>query len=244
MKIGRWLFACLTILTLLVGVPLVAIAESKVVIELFTSQGCNSCPPADHLLSELAADERLLALSLPVDYWDYLGWRDTLALHSHSTRQKAYADSRGDRQVYTPQVVINGMAQAIGSDRNAIERSIARAELKNRLAVPVALKRNETSVEVEIGEGVSVPASIWVLGITRAVTVAINRGENGGKTITYHNVVRSWKRIGDWKGAVVRASVPITELADSDADAAVVLVQPGSAGDPGPIRGAAMLSLH
>jgi hypothetical protein len=215
---------------LLVGVPLVAIAESKVVIELFTSQGCNSCPPADHLLSELAADERLLALSLPVDYWDYLGWRDTLALHSHSTRQKAYADSRGDRQVYTPQVVINGMAQAIGSDRNAIERSIARAELKNRLAVPVALKRNETSVEVEI--------------ITRAVTVAINRGENGGKTITYHNVVRSWKRIGDWKGAVVRASVPITELADSDADAAVVLVQPGSAGDPGPIRGAAMLSLH
>jgi hypothetical protein len=135
---------------LVVPAPAIA-AEAKTVIELFTSQGCNSCPPADRLLGELAADDRLIALSLPVDYWDYLGWRDTLALHSHTIRQKAYAETRGDRQVYTPQVVINGGAQTIGSDRYAIEGAITKAQAKNKLTVPVSLKLNATHIEIEIG---------------------------------------------------------------------------------------------
>ena len=96
--------------------------EPRAVIELFTSQGCSSCPPADKLLGELARDPTLITLSLPVDYWDYLGWKDTLALHGHSNRERAYADARGDREVYTPQVVINGIVHVLGSDKAAIER--------------------------------------------------------------------------------------------------------------------------
>ncbi len=97
-------------------------------IELFTSQGCSSCPPRRHLAGELVGDEKLIVLSLAVDYWDYLGWHDTLALHSHTQRQKAYAAVRGDRQVYTPQVVIDGIAQRVGSERGSIDRALAEAE--------------------------------------------------------------------------------------------------------------------
>src|SRR5438876_88668 len=98
-------------------------AEPRAVIELFTSQGCSSCPAADKLLGELSRDPSLVTMSLAVDYWDYLGWKDTLALHGHSDRQRAYAEVRGDREVYTPQVVVNGVAHALGSDRAAIEKA-------------------------------------------------------------------------------------------------------------------------
>jgi len=91
-------------------------ADPRAVIELFTSQGCSSCPAADQLLAELQADPSVIPLSLPIDYWDYLGWKDTLALPGHTKRQKAYSHVRGDREIYTPQVVVNGIAQAIGSD--------------------------------------------------------------------------------------------------------------------------------
>ena len=100
--------------------------EPRAVVELFTSQGCSSCPPADKLIGELAHDPSLVALSLPVDYWDYLGWKDTLALHGNSNRQRDYAVTRGDREVYTPQAVINGVVHALGSDKSAIEQAIAR----------------------------------------------------------------------------------------------------------------------
>src|SRR6266436_6394550 len=92
-------------------------AEPRGVIELFTSQGCSSCPAADKLLGELAADPSLVAISVPIDYWDYLGWKDTLADHRNTARQKAYAHTRGDGQVYTPQVVVNGSLHALGSDK-------------------------------------------------------------------------------------------------------------------------------
>jgi len=97
----------------------------RAVIELFTSQGCSSCPPADKLLGELARDPSLITLSLAVDYWDYLGWKDTLALRGHSNRERAYADARGDRDVFTPQVVVNGLVDVLGSDRAAIDDAIA-----------------------------------------------------------------------------------------------------------------------
>ena len=99
-------------------------AEPRALLELFTSQGCSSCPAADKLLGDLTADPSLIALSLPIDYWDYLGWKDTLALPGHTARQKAYSHTRGDREVYTPQVVINGVAQALGSDRAEIEKAV------------------------------------------------------------------------------------------------------------------------
>src|SRR6266508_3656100 len=102
-------------------------AEPRAVIELFTSQGCSSCPPADRLVGELARDPSIVAMSLPVDYWDYLGWKDTLANPRHTARQRGYARVRGDREVYTPQVVVNGAFHVIGSDKAAIEHVIAKS---------------------------------------------------------------------------------------------------------------------
>src|SRR5262249_55532294 len=99
-------------------------AEPRAVVELFTSQGCSSCPAADKGLGELSHDPSLVTMSLPVDYWDYLGWKDTLALHGHSDRQRAYAEVRGDREVYTPQVVVNGVVHVLGSDKESTEKTI------------------------------------------------------------------------------------------------------------------------
>src|ERR1700730_800026 len=115
-----------------------AAPEPRAIIELFTSQGCSSCPPADKLLAELRNDSSLLTLSLPVDYWDYLGWKDTLAMPGHTARQKAYSQARGDREVYTPQVVVNGVAQALGSDRGEIEKAVAQSHANHSaFSVPV-----------------------------------------------------------------------------------------------------------
>jgi hypothetical protein len=114
--------------------------EPRAVIELFTSQGCSSCPPADRLLAQLAQDPSLIPLSLPIDYWDYLGWKDTLALAGHANRQRAYSRVRGDRDVYTPQAVINGSVQALGSDRAAIDKAIAQSRNNSQtLSLPLTL---------------------------------------------------------------------------------------------------------
>src|SRR5271165_509060 len=103
-------------------------AGPKAVLELFTSQGCSSCPPADRLLGEMADDTSIIGLSLPIDIWDYLGWKDTLALTGHTVRQRSYAELRGDRQVYTPQMVVNGSVHVLASDRSAIERAIVQTK--------------------------------------------------------------------------------------------------------------------
>src|SRR5436309_7831167 len=115
-------------------------AEPRGVIELFTSQGCSSCPAADKLAGELARDPSLVVMSLAIDYWDYLGWKDTLALPGHTNRQRAYSKVRGDREVYTPQVVVNGVTHVIGSDKQAIESAVAQTRKQaGTLSVPVAL---------------------------------------------------------------------------------------------------------
>jgi hypothetical protein len=216
--------------------------EATAVIELFTSQGCSSCPPADRLAGELVGDEKLIVLSLPVDYWDYLGWHDTLALHSHTQRQKAYAAVRGDRQVYTPQMVIDGIAQRVGSERGSIERALV--ESKGNLAVSVRIERKGGNLEIDIGGGIGTPAGVWLLAVVRSKTVAIGRGENRGKTITYNNVVRTWQRLGAWSGGALHHTVPVAAIADADADQVVVIVQSGSTEAPGPIYGAAKIALR
>src|SRR5580698_10428346 len=115
-------------------------SEPRALIELFTSQGCSSCPPADKLLGELAADPSLVVVSLPIDYWDYLGWKDTLASPGHAARQRAYARMRGDREVYTPQIVVNGATHVLGSDKAAIEHAIAQTDHNAAvMSVPITL---------------------------------------------------------------------------------------------------------
>jgi hypothetical protein len=220
-------------------------AEPRAVIELFTSQGCSSCPPADKLLGELAADPSLVAMSLPVDYWDYLGWKDTLALAGHSRREHAYARTRGDGQVYTPQVVVDGTVHVLGSDRAAIERAIAQGRKNSALlSVPVTLAVADDNVSVDVPAGKESRSEVWLCPITKTVTVAIGRGENRGHTITYYNVVRRWLKLGDWLGKAQTWKVPLKDFQTGDIDSAAVVVQSGSASNPGLMLGAALAAIH
>src|SRR5471032_2841074 len=127
------------------------VADPRAVVELFTSQGCSSCPPADKVIGELAKDPSLLIMSLAVDYWDYLGWKDTLAVHGHSLRERAYANARGDREVYTPQVVVNGVAQVLGSDKEAIEQAITQTRRNAQpLSLPVTVSVADQKVTANV----------------------------------------------------------------------------------------------
>ena len=233
--------------------PLPASAgEPRAVIELFTSQGCSSCPAADKVLGELSRDPTLVTLSLPVDYWDYLGWKDTLALHGHSNRERAYADTRGDREVYTPQVVVNGIMHVLGSDKAAIEQAIAQTRQSAApltLPVTIAVADGKVSVNVPAANGENASAEVWLCPITGKAQIAIERGENRGHTLAYTNVVRRWVKLGDWSGKAETFSVPVAELADADfslrdIDRVAVIVQSGVAAKPGLMLGAATVNLH
>src|SRR5437763_3986891 len=126
-------------------------ADPRAVVELFTSQGCSSCPPADRILGELAKDPSVIAVSLPIDYWDYLGWKDTLAESRFTARQKAYSQMRGDREVYTPQVVVNGAVHVLGSDREGIEDAAIRTKTEaGVMSVPVSIKLADKQLNIAV----------------------------------------------------------------------------------------------
>jgi hypothetical protein len=209
----------------------------QAVVELFTSQGCSSCPPADALIVDLSKRPGVIALTLPVDYWDYLGWKDTLAQPGFTARQRAYAHLRGDRQVYTPQVVVNGTKPSVGSDKAAVERTVSEA---TTLPVLVAAKEQNGTVAIEVSGAAEqqAPAGVWVLPIRKVETVTISRGENGGRTVTYANIVRGFVRIGEWRGGQARFEVPLP-TAQADGDGYVVLLQTAERTKPGVILGAA-----
>jgi hypothetical protein len=219
-------------------------AEPRAIVELFTSQGCSSCPAADRLLGELARDPSLVAMSLPIDYWDYIGWKDTLAKPRHTVRQRFYARTRGDGDVFTPQVVINGVTHAVGNDKAAIEHAIAESRREGAiLPLPVKAVAADGKLEVTIAAGAEkTTGEVWLCALGSAIPVAIARGENSGHTITYHNVVRRWVKLGDFTGTAHTFSVPVTDL--EGADAAAVIVQAGTADRPGAMLGAALASVH
>jgi hypothetical protein len=242
----RFASAPLGFFALVVAAQAPAHAEPRALVELFTSQGCSSCPPADKLLGELADDPSVVALSVPIDYWDYLGWKDTLASPGHTARQRAYAHIRGDRQVYTPQVVVNGSVHVLGSDRDAIERAITQTDHNSAImALPVMLTVGVHNLNVKVGavENEHAGGEVWLCPLVRAVTVAIGRGENHGHTITYHNVVRRWLKLGDWAGKEESFSVPLSDIKAQDIDGAAVMVQEGTHDRPGIILGAAVTSV-
>src|SRR5215813_9471318 len=134
-------------------------ADPRAVVELFTSQGCSSCPPADKIIGELAKDPSIIAMSMPIDYWDYLGWKDTLADSRFSARQKAYSRMRGDREVYTPQAVVNGSVHVIGSDRNSIENAIgATTKSDGVMSIPVTMTQSGKELTVSVAAASKVPA--------------------------------------------------------------------------------------
>ena len=217
-----------------------ASAEPKAIVELFTSQGCSSCVSADAYLGELAMRDDVLALSLHVDYWDYLGWRDTLGDAAYTQRQRDYAAVQGTRRVYTPQMVVNGGSGHVGSDRASIEAAIA----ASTLPVPVEMRHGDGAVLIEIGAHPELSArhaTIRLVLLTSEATVEISRGENAGRTIAYYNVVREIRSIGMWKGDAVPIALPQNEILGNDVDACAIIVQEELPDGPGAIIGAAML---
>jgi len=218
-----------------------AAAPTKAVLELFTSQGCSSCPPADRLIAGYAKRADVLALSFPVDYWDYLGWKDTLASHDNSERQREYASARGDGEVYTPQMVVNGREHVVGSDDKAIEAAIARNAAG--LTVPISITQTPDANTVSIGAATDpkvTKGTIWLVMYDPAVTVPIERGENSGKTVTYSNVVRKLRPIAMWKGEAMSIDLPRSEMNQAKVSRCAVLLQTEVGnGLPGPIVGAA-----
>ena len=209
------------------------------VVELFTSQGCSASPPADALLAELSRQPGIVALSLNVDYWDYRGWRDTLGSADGTQRQRDYAARRGDGRVYTPQAVVNGRIEMVGSDRDGLLSAIARERGREDL-VPVSLSSGEREVRVEIGAAPSQDlrrnATIWVATIVPRAVVDIERGENAGRTATYTNVVRKIVPAGMWLGQPTGLSLPRPAIM-AEGTFCVALLQ---ADGTGPILGASL----
>ena len=223
-------------------------ADPRAVVELFTSQGCSSCPPADKIIGELAKDPSVIALSMPIDYWDYLGWKDTLADARFSARQKAYSHVRGDRDVYTPQAIVNGSIHVIGSDRAGIEDAIDdTTKTGSAMSVPVTMSIIGKQINVSVAASripTAAHGEVWICSVSKAVPISIGRGENSGREITYHNVVRNLLKVGDWNGSSGNWTVPLENISRDGVDAAVVYVQDGNREKPGPMLGAAYTTLH
>jgi hypothetical protein len=198
---GLWLAA---------AVP--ALAEDVVVVELYTSQGCSSCPPADEFVAMLAADPRLLPLALHVDYWDYIGWADKFAMPQFTDRQRDYARAIGSRTIYTPQLIIGGRDRIEGfapqETAAQLERHLA---LSSDVRLSVERRGDSLVIRAEADPPLDQPARIQLVRYKPEETVAIERGENAGKTITYRNIVTAWEGLGIWSGQEpMELSVPFS----------------------------------
>lgn len=219
--------------------------EAKALIELFTSQGCSSCPPADKLLKKYVDRSDVIALTLPVDYWDNLGWKDTLASPRNTRRQYSYAAARGKGSVYTPQVIVNGMSHVVGSHQSEIDKEIAATSNKlARSKVPVRIWIEKGHMVIEASgaaagaAAAANSATIWLATTRRQVAVKIRRGENRNRKIVYYNVVKDLTPVGMWHGKPVKVELAKHAVMNDGANGCVVFLQQGNAG---PIIGAAEL---
>jgi len=224
------------------GAPKVPV---RAVVELFTSQGCSECPPADALLKTLSEDPSIVALSLPVDYWNYLGWKDTFASPRNTERQRNYARARGDGAIYTPQAVVNGRIHVNGASRMQIDDAIVDATQAGSVQqVPVKFWQERNTLNFALGGDTPghTPreATIWLGVVQTEGTVDIKQGENAGKTISYTNIVRELTPVGIWKGQPIEVHLPRAEMMQADVQKIVLLVQEGRSG---PIIGATMAGL-
>lgn len=221
-------------------------AKLNSVVELFTSQGCSSCPPADAFLHELDTEEDVLALAFHVDYWDYLGWKDTLALPQNTNYQRDYQKVFKYRSIYTPQLVVNGRDHVVGSDRKSIRRELAHQTTQNKnLTVDVSL--------TEVDGKITIDAAAQDLGGKDAVVeivyfrpksdIVVERGENAGRTLTYTNAVTKVDTLGVWMGGDKTFNLPLTKaVAGKSENCAVLIREMRKDGLPGAIIGAAVLN--
>ncbi len=194
----------------------------KAIVELFTSQGCSSCPPADTYLAELARDENIIAISRPVTYWDQLGWKDSLARPENTALQRQYAARGGAAAgVYTPQMVVQGRYNAVGSSRSEVSGYVARA--RREASVTVGL--TPTSAVISGGQG---RALVKLVALRSSQIVRIGAGENGGRSIRYTNIVVSERALGTWSGGTQNFALPADRVPGADRFA--IIVQRGTAG--------------
>lgn len=191
--------------SLVLAVPVAAQAQepanSPVVLELFTSQGCSSCPPADALLGELAKQDGVVALALHVDYWDYLGWKDSFGSPAHTSRQRAYAKAAHSRSIFTPEMVVQGAIRLKGHDAKRISAQIARLRERPPL-VDLDISREAETLVIRIAAAAEIdgPADVHVVRFIPSETVEIDAGENAGRRIDYANIVTEWQTIARWDG--------------------------------------------
>lgn len=197
-------------------------SEPGVVVELYTSQGCSSCPPADALMETLVTQPGVIALALHVDYWDYIGWKDTFALARFTDRQKAYARAAGEKMIYTPQMIVGGTERIIGTEAGELAAAISR---RAALPAPVALHLTRSGDVLEIrataDKPLTRPVRVQVVRYLPQQTVEIVGGENAGQIVTYSNIVTDWQVVGEWPGtAPLEMSVAATGM-----DPLVVILQ-------------------
>ncbi len=233
-RIGRPLAAGFLLLAAL-NAPAQAHEEPPVVVELFTSQGCSSCPPADALMSELSRRADLITLTLPIDYWDKLGWPDTFASPRHSARQRAYARQLGTHRVYTPQMVINGQLDVVGSHKDDVLKAIDQAKATARPTINIALSRRGDDLTIVLDDAPpeldGVTAWIWIVPYHAGIrTVDVTKGENRGRTLSYANVVDGIMKIGDYRGRKVAILHSLAEMRQRQIDDCVILVQQDGTG--------------
>ncbi|CAN5375249.1 thioredoxin family protein [soil metagenome] len=222
-----------------------ATAKAPVVVELFTAQGCTACPQANALLGELASKKGVIALTFPVDYWDYLGWADTFARPEYTARQRAYIGKLKLREIYTPEVIVNGRREARGFDRAKVGELVTDALAKRRAPLKaVAVKDAQgRPTRVSVGAGPSTGAAeVWLVRYDPAErTVKVTTGDNKGKTVVQENVVRELVRLGSWSGAAKRLRVPPPAKTSDPAESALKSVLLVQCAKGGPLIGAAAL---
>lgn len=226
-------FRAILALCALTATPAMA-QDSPVVVELFTSQGCSSCPPADALLIELSERRDVIALALHVDYWDYIGWKDEYARPENTRRQRAYAHFAGRNMIYTPQMIVNGQDDVVGA------RAMELVELieKHKSRAPGAVLQTTRSagvlmIHAEPAGPLTGPLTVHLVRFTPRKTAHITRGENAGRELEYANVVDDWTVVGSWDG---QQPLDIRTALDGDRPAAVLIQTPG----PGEIVAAAL----
>jgi hypothetical protein len=213
---------------------------AKAVIELFTSQGCSSCPKADAMFDALAKRQDVVALAYHVDYWDYIGWADTFGAKANSDLQRDYADSWGSSRIFTPQLVVNGAGSVVGSREDEVKAALAKATLP--LEVNLGASKDMLEVSVAARSGLN-DAVVWLITFIDRADVAIERGENEGKEVTYSQIVTGRQVVGMWEpGSGAHLKLPLAEVLTGKSNGAVILVQEERNGLPGPILGASSFS--
>jgi hypothetical protein len=217
--------------------PVAAAGKRPVVVELFTSQGCSSCPPAEAFLNELTKRKDVIALEFHVDYWDYIGWKDLFAKPEFTARQKNYVRAMNSRYAYTPQMVIDGREHVVGSHREEVERVIRKARAEAVKAPAIKMRREGEKLIISVGAArASGDYIVTMATFDKPHVTKVKRGENRGKTLTNANVVRDLVKLGDWNGSAAEYAVSLGG-ADGDGGCAVLVQKKGH----GPVIAAASM---